>query len=270
MTVETWLTAATDTLIGAGIPSARLDAELLLAHALGTDRTWLHSHHDEELQDAAKQQADRLVSRRSKRVPVAYLTGYKEFYGRKFIVTPDVLIPRPETEVLIDMAKEHALGGRVLDVGTGSGCLGLTLVLETDTNVALSDISNVALSVARKNAKRLGIGRVRYVQSNLLDHWLGRKAPEPFDVIVANLPYVDRSWERSPETDHEPGIALFADDGGLALIRKLIDQAPRLLQPGGHLLLEMDPRQMNEVTAYADGSFNEVDRLGYGLLLKRL
>lgn len=281
-TIDDWLDGATDQLVKANIPSARLDAELMLCHMLGVDRPWLIAHADDSLTMSAlsqrggerrgglKQYGEELVLKRLKRQPLAYLFGKKEFYGREFLVTKDVLIPRPETEVLIDLAKKHELTGRLLDVGTGSGVLGLTLWHElADIDLTLSDISPKALEVAKKNTKKLRVKPVRYVESDLLEHWLTHEQPKPFDVIVANLPYVDRSWERSPETEHEPGIALFARDGGLELIKLLLNQAPQLLSPGGYLLLESDPEQQNDIIMYASDTLEQVHRLGYGLLLRK-
>lgn len=283
MTIDEWLSSSTHELTKANIPSARLDAELMLCHMLGVDRTWLIAHGDMSLARAALSHTkgvhpggitvygEKLLLKRLQRQPMAYLLGYKEFYGRDFIVTKDVLIPRPETEVLIDLAKKHSLTGNVLDVGTGSGAIGLTLWHELkNISLTLSDISEEALEVATKNAKKLKIKSINFVMSDLMDHWLETEASSKFDVIVANLPYVDKSWERSPETNHEPRLALFAQDGGLELIKQLIDQASQLLKPDAYLLLESDPDQQKDIVEYAHGTFREVDKLGYGLLLQRI
>lgn len=243
----------------ADIPSPRLDAEVLLSHALGVDRTWLHAHGDKPLQEDFLQTVHELLGRRLNREPIAYIIGAKEFYGREFIVTPDVLIPRPESETMIDILKSlHssilAKNTRskeqifLIDVGTGSGCLGITAKLEIpELDVTLSDVSPAALAVAQKNAERLQAD-VRVTESSLLSS-LQRPASS-VHFILANLPYVDRSWERSPETDHEPALALFAGDGGLELILRLIDQARTVLAPGGYLLLEADPEQHEAIVAH--------------------
>ena len=149
-TNNSWLRAAEALLAAVGVPSARLDAELLLASVLGVERVWLIAHSDEALKPATLRKANELLAQRADRMPIAYLRGTKEFYGRDFVVTPVVLIPRPETEALVDLAKKHHLSGRMLDVGTGSGCLGLTLALETGASLTLSDISEPALAVARQ------------------------------------------------------------------------------------------------------------------------
>ncbi len=252
--IREWLSGATEELQAADVPTPRLDSELILAYTLDVDRTWLHAHSEDMIPIVTAHKADALLRQRTKRTPLSYLTGKKEFYGRQFIVNSDVLIPRPESETLIDLAKKYKLTGRLLDVGCGSGALGLTLALECSISLTLSDISYKALQVARKNAKSLGVSPVRYNHSDLLGHWLSHQKPKPFDAIIANLPYVDKSWERSPETDHEPSLALFAEDHGLRLINRLIVQATKLLKKGGYLLLEADPEQHDAIINYAKKS----------------
>lgn len=196
-------------------------------------------------------------------------SDFKEFYGRTFTVNKDVLIPRPETEALVEVAKAHGLTGSILDVGTGSGALGLTLQLELrDVAVTLADISPEALTVAMKNAKQLRLKSVSFVESDLLEYWMNEQESRRFDAIVANLPYVDTDWERSPETRHEPALALFAERGGLDIIFRLIEQAPAHLTTGGHLLLEADPEQHGAISDYAKTTFSTVDQSGYAVLLK--
>lgn len=249
LTIRRWILAATEELRAVNIPTPYLDSELILAYCLGQNRTWIHAHSDDEIPATIAEHASRLLKHRAQRIPLAYLTGTKEFYGRSFIVTSDVLIPRPESEALIDLAKQHHISGRVLDVGCGSGALGLTLALELSARVTLSDISHKALDVARKNARALGVEQVRFVHSDLLAHWTSHQRPTRFDAIVANLPYVDEAWERSPETHHEPALALIADDHGLKLIYDLLGQIPRLLAPAGYALLEADPVQHADIIA---------------------
>lgn len=243
-TIAQWLWNTRSHLEKAGSPTPRLDAEVILAHVLGKNRTWLVAHADDQLTPASVLSADELIVRRTHREPIAYLTGHKEFYGRDFIVTPATLVPRPESESIIELVRAQEVHGHVLDVGTGSGCLGITIALELPTTtVTLSDISDAALVVARKNAERLGVPIAGYVASDLLHHWERHDASAQFTAIIANLPYVSRDWEVSPETAYEPKSALFADDGGLALMEKLIDQAGGHLSPGGYLFLEADPSQ---------------------------
>jgi release factor glutamine methyltransferase len=281
VTISDWLNKATADLTKAQIPSARLDAELLLCYMLGVERTWLIAHQSDSLhmtalnhrggsrRGALLDYGEELLQKRLKRLPIAYIIGHKEFYGRDFIVTKDTLVPRPETEALIELAKQHKLTGSLLDVGTGSGCLGITLALETGSKITLSDISAAALIVAKKNVKVLGAKPVRYVESDLLEHWLNHESSKPFDVIVANLPYVDATWERSVETEHEPSQALFARDGGLEIIFALLKQAPRLLTSNGHLLLEADPEQHPAIIDHAVLSFQLIEQKDYGLLFEK-
>lgn len=280
-TINDWLVSSTHELTKANIPSARLDAELMLCHMLGVDRPWLIAHADDSLTLAAlsqkggerrgglKEYGEKLLLQRLKRQPLAYLFGKKEFYGREFIVNKDVLIPRPETEALIELAKKHEITGKILDVGTGSGAIGLTLSAELqNVTVTLSDVSPEALEVAKKNAKKLRMKSVEFIESDLLDHW--HKKGQAFDVIVANLPYVDTTWERSPETRHEPSLALFADDNGLEFIKPLIEQAPEVLISGGYLLLEADPEQHSTIISLAeDFEFSHIANEGYGVLLQK-
>ncbi|MDR1032813.1 MAG: peptide chain release factor N(5)-glutamine methyltransferase [Candidatus Nomurabacteria bacterium] len=285
-TVKEWLKSAASELKVADVPSPRLDAELILAHAISHERTWLVAHDSYELTATGLQQANSLAQRRIQHEPLAYLTGYREFYGRKFIVTPDVLIPRPETEQLaktvgeifqscfektprsmtIDAAKQRCLicddrlnsccasksnSGKstptIIDIGTGSGAIAITLALELpNAQVFASDISKTAIQVAKRNAKQLG-AVVEFAQSDLL-HKLGSKK---FDIIVANLPYVAREWPVSPAANYEPKLALYADDAGQSLLKKLVSAAPKSLKPGGILALELDPRQVEDIAAYA-------------------
>lgn len=255
MHIKTWLDSATDQLEAVGIKSARLDAEIILDHTIRKNRTYLHAHDDELLDARTLEIADARLALRLDRVPVAYIIGHKEFYGRRFNVTTATLIPRPESEAIIDvlkdlMPKNQALlperNLKLVDVGTGSGNLGITAKLELqELEVTLLDNSSQALKVAERNREQLGAD-VRMIKSDLLTDY-----PFQPDIIVANLPYVDPSWERSPETNYEPSSALFADKGGLALINKLIVQASTRLTPKGKLLLEADPEQHATITQFA-------------------
>lgn len=239
MTLYDWLEAVTKNLDRFDIPSARIDAEIILAHTLRKPRTWLHAHGDELLDPRLQEIADARAELRLERVPVAYIIGHKEFYDRRFKVTPAVLIPRPESETIIDLLVRRApTTGRLVDVGTGSGCLGITAKCELPgLDVTLIDNSRHALAVARENARALH-AEVHCINSYLLDNTAGR-----FDIVIANLPYVDRTWPRSPETDTEPPEALFAAAHGLALISKLLEQLPYKLAPGGTAYIEADPEQ---------------------------
>lgn len=246
MIISDWLKTATKSLKNIGISSARLDAELILANTLRKNRTYLHAHLDEEIDPRRFDIANARLDLRLDRVPIAYILGYKEFYGRRFTVSPSVLIPRPESEDLISLFLEltaSEIAEKVLiDVGTGSGCLGITAKLErSNLSVILSDISKPALNIAEKNANTLNAD-VHIQQQSLLNGQL-----KPVDYIFANLPYVDKSWDVSPELQYEPEIALFAEDEGLKLILQLISQAPRCLTPEGLLFIEADPQQHNRI-----------------------
>ena len=275
LTVSDWLAEATHQLVFKNVPSARLDAELLLAHTLRQPRTWLHGHGDDTLEARMVEIASARLDLRLDRVPVAYIIGHKEFYGRRFKVTTATLIPRPESESLIELLdnavpknesllKERAL--RLVDVGTGSGILGITAKLEhPELEVTLLDISRHALKVAVANAITLN-ATVNVLQSNLL-------AGYPFvaDVIIANLPYVDQQWKRSPETDHEPALALFAEKNGLALIFELLTQTKSKLANGGKLILEADPEQHPDIIKEAiKNGLVLTETNEYGILLEKL
>jgi len=254
MHIKDWLESATNQLKAAGIKSARLDAEIILDHTISRNRTYLHAHDEEHLDPRIVEIADARLMLRLDRVPIAYIIGHKEFYGRKFNVTTAVLIPRPESETLIDILKDLQPKNetlfsdtmRLVDVGTGSGALGITAKLELpELDVTLLDISAQALVVAEKNAARLQAD-VQILRSDLLTGYPFKPA-----FILANLPYVDPSWERSPETDQEPDLALFASDGGKALIYQLIAQATTRLDPKGIIILEADPSQHPAIIQFA-------------------
>ena len=268
MIISEWLKIATKSLKTANIPSARLDAELILANTLRKNRTYLHAHLDEEIDPRRFDIANARLDLRLDRVPIAYILGYKEFYGRKFTVSPSVLIPRPESEDLISLFLELTAGEIaekvLIDVGTGSGCLGITAKLErSNLSVILSDISKPALNIAEKNANSLNAD-VHIQQQSLLNGQL-----KPVDYIFANLPYVDKNWDVSPELQYEPDIALFAEDEGLKLILQLISQAPRCLTPEGLLFIEADPQQHNRIIDEAvKNGFVKERVLNYILVLR--
>ncbi len=227
-----------------------LDADLMVMTALGkADRADVILVYEKELTIEEMGILEKMLILRQRHVPMAYLMGYKEFYGREFRVTPEVLIPRPETEVIIDIVRGLP-GKRVLDVGTGSGCIAVSLALETGKEVAAVDVSREALRVAADNAERLG-AKVDFYESDLLDNYVLADG----EIVVANLPYVDPAWEwTSPEIAHEPKIALFADDGGLELIFKLIDKLAKVCYNSNYssyLVLESDRSQHQRIIEYA-------------------
>lgn len=259
--IKDWLKDAMQQLSKIGISSASLDAEIILANTLNKDRVFLHTHYNDSLNPSTIKVANGRLKRRLNHMPIAYIVGHKEFYGRKFTITPSVLIPRPESETIIEILKKIIDRGppgkqcntELVDVGTGSGILGITSKLEFPwLDVTLTDVYPESLEIASLNAKQLS-SDVKIIQSNLLDNYLG--AP---DIIVGNLPYVDRSWKRSPETDYEPSSALFANSHGLELIEGLITQSSNKLKPNGHIIIEADPTQHAELIEYANSILFEL------------
>ncbi|XZG70589.1 peptide chain release factor N(5)-glutamine methyltransferase [Chitinibacteraceae bacterium HSL-7] len=215
----------------------RTDARALMMHVLGVNRAWLIAHSDDTLPGDAATRFDALAARRRAGEPVAYLVGSREFYGREFAVNAAVLIPRPDTELIVELALARAPhGAAVLDLGTGSGCIPVTLKLERpDLAVSAVDISRDALAVAEENARTLG-AEVRFAASD----WFAALAGETFGLIVSNPPYIAAGDHHLAEGDlrFEPQGALtdFAD--GLAHVRTLVQDARSHLQPGGWLLIE--------------------------------
>ncbi|GAB1394222.1 peptide chain release factor N(5)-glutamine methyltransferase [Rhodocyclaceae bacterium] len=218
---------------------APAEARLLLGHLLQQSTAWLEAHRDDPVDAAIEQQMSALVGRRSAGEPMAYLIGVREFYGRDFVVTPDVLIPRPETELLVDIAKEKVGAGgtaQILDLGTGSGCIAVTLALEcADAKVTAVDASAAALAVAQKNAQQLGAS-VCFVESD----WFAALSVQAFDLIVANPPYVAAGDAHLSQGDlrFEPQGALTDHADGLTALRHIITHAPGWLRPGGWLFCE--------------------------------
>jgi release factor glutamine methyltransferase len=239
MTIHSALEQATRAFAELAIGVPRLTAEVLLAHALGRERSWLFAHSSEELPAAAERAFDGYVVDRLAGKPTQYITGVQEFYGRKFKVTPDVLIPRPETEHVIETALEKlgAATGAIIDVGCGSGAIATTLALELSRPVLATDISLAALRVAGANARRLG-ARVTFAACDLLAAARSRCAA----LIASNPPYVpetDQSVLQREVVDNEPHVALFGGPDGLSIYRRLIPEAARVLVPGGWLVMEV-------------------------------
>lgn len=233
-----------------GARSPRLDAEVLLADARGCERIDLYTAFDQLASDATRDRFRQLVRRRAAGEPVAYLVGRREFFSLPFVVTPDVLIPRPETELLVmtalDAIKQYPISERlveVADVGTGSGAIAVSIARHApDSRVTATDISPAALAVARKNASQLGVAdRVTLVQSDLLSTL---PDTQQFDVVTSNPPYVSQSeLDELPVEikDHEPRLALLAGPTGFELIQRLVPQAADRLRSGGVALVEISP-----------------------------
>jgi release factor glutamine methyltransferase len=237
------------------------EAKLLLAHVLGRDRAWLAAHADEPMTAEQGKTFDALARRRRDGEPVAYLIGRREFYGLDLAITPDVLIPRPETELLVDLALARlpAEGeARVLDLGTGSGAVALAIAAaRRRARVVGTDISSAALALAARNAARLGIGNVSFLASD----WFIALQSERFDLIAGNPPYVAAGDPHLNEGDlrHEPPNALSSGGDGLNAIRVIVAAAPAHLARGGWLLLEHGHDQADAVGALLrDAGFADV------------
>lgn len=311
MKIGTWLKAAKER-----VPA--LDAELLVVWALGAkedaeevrgadgrvlgeggaelDRSYLVAHGEEELPAAAEAKLAAALERRVRGEPLAYIVGEKEFYGRKFRVDSRVLIPRPETEVLVGLVRERvqstasdlrrfatdfatvsrqsasrqaASAGRILEIGTGSGCLAVTLALELpEAEVVATDVSAESLRVAQENARRLG-ARVEFRQADLLAGLAGE-----FEVLVANLPYVDANWEwlDRKSLDYEPAGALYSERNGLAHYARLLEQlgAAEAKVRARWLVLEADPCQQEELARLAVArGWRLAEKRGFGVVLEQ-
>ena len=258
MTSRTWtirdvLDWATQDFAGRGIESPRLDTELLVAKALETDRVGLYLDLNRPLVDQERSAIRPLVARRREREPVAYILGHRDFYGRRFKVTPDVLIPRPDTETLVDHALEcipEDAACRVLDVGTGSGAIAVTIAAERPLAiVTATDISEAALKVASENAKQLEVAnRIRFEHANLLS------GVEQYDVIVSNPPYIAQSEMAALQAEireHEPIAALEAGEDGLDVVRALLSASEPATASGAQMLIEIGATQAVSVVAFA-------------------
>jgi release factor glutamine methyltransferase len=248
-TIESLLRWAMDDFRTRGIESPRLDAEVLLAKALGTTRIQLIVDGKRPLSPDELGRMREMVRRRRAREPVAYILGEREFYGRTFRVDHRVLVPRPDTETLVDVAltrtRARSMFLRVLDLCTGSGCVAITLGRERPTSsVFAGDVSPDALAVARDNALRLGAYNVAWRQGDL---YAAVSEPERFDLVTANPPYIavgDFPALMADVRDHEPRLALDGGDDGLSLLRRVVDGAPaRLVSPGGVLAVEVGAGQ---------------------------
>jgi release factor glutamine methyltransferase len=250
--VDAAIDSAARQLAKAGSTSARLDAQLLLARVVGADRVAVLAHPERELSAQQLEAFEQLVRRRERAEPMAYLLGEREFYGRVFRSDSRALIPRPETELLVSMGLEaverwraRGLEPTVVDVGTGAGAIALSVAAECRVSIVATEISWQALTLARENAALLGIGRVNFVQSDLLAGLRGR-----LHIVLANLPYVPTARELPSDVrDYEPHVAIFGGARGIETIERLLREAAPLLAPGGEVCVELDEEEQAEAVS---------------------
>jgi release factor glutamine methyltransferase len=242
----------------AGVPEARREAGSLLSFVIAKDRTFLISHAEDPVSPACLDRFREMVERRANGEPLQYITGVQDFYGREFLVSPDVLIPRPETELLVEAALEAIADSSaplICDVGTGSGCIAVTLLCErSDARGIAIDVSDAALAVAADNARRHGV--VERMELKLSDCFADL-SPTAFDLIVSNPPYVSSDalpGLQREVRDHEPLVALSPGEDGLSVIRRLLRDGPNFLRPNGHLIMEIGFDQGERVKNLIDNN----------------
>ena len=252
------LKEATQALNDAGVPEARREAGSLLSFVLGKDRTFLISHAEDQVSDDSLRRFQEGVERRASGEPLQYITGVQDFFGREFRVTPDVLIPRPETELLVEAAIERVRDNSepfICDVGTGSGCIAVTLLCELRGARAVAvDTSPAALEVAKLNAGRHSVlDRIEFAISDCFGALDAGK--DQFDLVVSNPPYVSAAMMAGLQRevrDHEPLVALSPGDDGLSVIRRLLVEAPEFLKDEGNLIMEIGFDQSEAVKGLVD------------------
>ena len=269
-TIKELLLVTADYLKKKDIDSPRLTSEILLAHQLNIDRVTLYLNFDQPLTEKELSGYRTLIQRRTKREPLQYITGTQEFWSLEFAVTPQVLIPRPETELLVEQAIERLKvfsavennTHRILDLGTGCGVIAISLAKEVQqAKIWATDISAGALKLARLNAERHGVtDKISFIQGNLWEPLLDQGVT--FDIILSNPPYIASEEFKglSPEVrDYEPRLALDGREGGMHFIEKIISEAPAFMNPGGWIMLEMAPGQtekalglIGEITDYGE------------------
>ncbi len=251
--VNKWIKQATDLLHASQVPSARLDALILLEDTLGKDRAWILAHPEFTIQDSILNGLKEKLERRANHEPLAYIRGKSEFYGREFYVTPATLQPRPETETIISLLKELDLSPNptIVDVGTGSGAIAITCKLELPyTSVYATEIQADALKIAQKNATNL-IADINFYQGNLLEPLPSSTFDTPTSIILANLPYVPTSHTINKSAMQEPEIAIFGGEDGLDVYRQLLEHIKSLKQKPTYILTESLPFQHKELVSIA-------------------
>lgn len=240
----------------------KLDAQLLLEHVLNVNHAWLIAHADDEITSEAYQQFATLIQRRIAGEPIAYILGKREFYGLMFTVTPATLIPRPDTETLVDVALAHLppqAPNHILDLGTGSGAIALAIAKQRpNAKIIAVDASATALKIAKENAQHLNISNVQFVLSN----WFSALENQSFDMIVSNPPYIEQNDVHLNQGDlrFEPHSALVSGKDGLDDIRRIIQHAAGYLHPQGWLMLEHGYNQTTAVSSMlASAHFNDIE-----------
>src|ERR1051325_26728 len=258
MQLKDVLRAAIMRLEDSRVGSPRLNAEILIMHTLGCDRAYLYAQPERELTEDELSRYDEHLSHRSRGLPAQYITGHQEFWGLDFIVAPGVLIPRPETEHLVeavlDIANRIPAGARIVDVGTGSGCIAIALAHELpEADLYATDVSPDALEIAHANTSRLQVqNRIHFRDTDLLDGL----PDEHFDIVVSNPPYVGESERDKVQLEvrkFEPHVAVFGGHEGLDIYRRLVPQARRVLRPTGWLAMEIGFSQEERVVSLLDG-----------------
>ncbi len=264
MTIGAWLKPAYSALETAGVPSGRLDAELIMAHVLTHNRAWVLAHTDDNLESSSARHLDTLLARRLNREPLVHLTGTREFYGLDFEITPDVLTPRAETEQMVEWAIKYApQAARLIDIGTGSGAIAVAIKYSRpDISVTATEVSDTALGVARCNAAKYQLD-ITFASSDL---WAD--ITERFGCIVTNLPYLrdESRSELMEEVKHEPDVALFGGPDGLDIYRRFLSGIPDHLNVDGYLFTECDPWQQPSLIAEAAKVGLTVVEQGYFIL----
>lgn len=242
-----WLNQAQSRLMAAGVDSVVLDTRMIAESILGRSRSWLLAHPEQTLTPAQIKRLNQFLKLRLARRPLAYILGDKEFYGLKFDLSPDVLIPRPETENMIEEVSRRAKPyKKVLDMGTGSGCVAIALKYDRpDLVVTATDVSAPALKIARANARRLGTD-ITFVLSDLFAGVQGR-----YDWVLANLPYVPDGARRQLELEYEPALALYGGADGLDYYRQFFTEVDDYLSPSGQVVIEAGPTQRAELVKLA-------------------
>jgi release factor glutamine methyltransferase len=248
MRIENWLQVATKQLLDENVLTARLDCLVLLGDALGKDKGWILAHSEYILQGLEIKKLNTKITQRAKHIPLAYLRGKAEFYGREFAVNEHTLVPRPETETIISMltALPPATTATILDIGTGSGCLAITAALELpNAAVQACDIDERCLATAQQNALVLGATGITFFASNLLEY------AKPCDIILANLPYVPNDFHINTAASHEPKHAIFGGADGLDLYRRMFEQITANTWQPKYVLTESLPPQHEALAGLA-------------------